>query len=62
MKNTKRSREHEYFYTVEIRAGKNAAGGTVWEIRQVKATSLVEVSRLLKVKADDMRFLTKVIV
>lgn len=50
-------RDHEYLYTVDLR-GKDGQ----WRSLTVKATSMVEVSRLLKIKLDDLRYVYKVIV
>ena len=48
----KRRRDIEYVYTVELRK-------TKWSREQVTATSIVEVARMLKVKLDDLRYITK---
>jgi hypothetical protein len=46
-------KEREYLYTIEVRVGDS------WERKQQVATSIVEVSRLLRVKLDDLRYITK---
>lgn len=56
MEVNKRNREHEYLYTVKVR------GKDEWIRCEVKATSLVEVSRVLKRKMNDIRYIRKVII
>lgn len=57
---TTKRKAREYLYTVETRAGKTPEGVTTWQVHMINATSMVEVSRLLKQKLEDLRYVTKV--
>ena len=52
-------KDKEYLYTVDVRAGKDGAGVVQWARREVMATSIYEVARLLKKKIDDVRYVKK---
>jgi len=54
-----KSKDREYLFTFDVRAGKDENGATIWNREQLKATSMIEVSRISKRKIDDLRYITK---
>lgn len=49
-------KDREYLYTVDVRRNGK------WTREQHVATSMVEVSRILSIKLDDLHYITKEIV
>jgi hypothetical protein len=56
-------KDREYLYTFDVRGERISEPGApivwAWDRRQLKATSMVEVARLTKVKIDDLRYINK---
>ena len=48
------AKDREYLYTFDVRIKDG------WEQRTLVATSMIEVSRELKIKLDDLRYVSKV--
>ena len=61
---TKPRKDREYLYSFDVRGKRISEPGAPivwqWNREQLKATSMIEVSRLTKIKLDDLRFITKV--
>ena len=53
------ARDPDFLYTVAVRIKNAKDPHSTWELKQIPATSIVEVSRELATPLDDLKYVSK---